>query len=101
VTLTPRAAERIGLETTPVRTESLYGNDKVVPFEAVIWDPDGQAWAYMSTQPLVFIRSPLSIARITDQDEAVLTAGPPLGTLVVTQGAPELYGAELGVGGED
>ena len=29
---------------------------------------------------------------------AWLSAGPPVGTTVVTVGVPELYGAELGVG---
>jgi hypothetical protein len=33
-----------------------------------------------------------------DGDTAVLTAGPPAGTEVVTGGASELSGAEVGVG---
>ena len=32
-------------------------------------------------------------------DVAHISAGPPTGTLVVTTGAAELYGAEIGVGG--
>ena len=33
-------------------------------------------------------------------DTAVLSTGPPVGADVVTLGATELYGVEIGVGGE-
>jgi hypothetical protein len=35
-----------------------------------------------------------------DGGTAYLRAGPAVGTMVVTVGVPELYGAEFGVGGE-
>ena len=52
----------------------------------------------IDTAPLVYLRAEITIDEITGET-AVLSAGPPIGTSVVTTGAAELYGAEIGVGG--
>ena len=44
-------------------------------------------------------RAPITVDRV-DGETAYLVKGPAVGTAVVTVGAPELYGAEYGVGGE-
>jgi hypothetical protein len=67
---------------------------KVVPYSAVYYDAKGSAWVYVSPQPLVFIRERIGVERIAGE-LAVLTEGPPVGTAVVTVGAPLLYGAEI------
>ena len=67
---------------------------KVVPYDAVWYDNKGKAWVYASTEHLVYVRMPIDIERI-EGDLAVLKDGPPLGTQVVTTGAPLLYGAEV------
>jgi hypothetical protein len=73
---------------------------RVVPYAAVIYDPEGKTWVYTEPKPLTFVRAPVSVAYI-DGDLAVLSEGGPAdGTAVVTVGVPELYGTELGVGDE-
>jgi hypothetical protein len=95
LTLSERAAQRLGLQTAAVEDR---GAQKVVPYGAVIYDADGATWAYVASEPLVFQRASIAIETISG-DEALLTDGPATGTPVVTVGAAELYGAETGVGG--
>jgi hypothetical protein len=98
VTLTARAAERIGIETTQVREEVVTSADgavtrKVVPYGALMYDKKGDTWTFTNPQPLVYVRQPIAVERI-DGDRVVLAEGPPAGTAVVTVGAAELMGAE-------
>jgi hypothetical protein len=96
--LQPEAAERIGIETSSVREVSRAdGPRKVVDYAAVIYDPDGQASVYVNTEPLVFVRHPVTVEYING-DLAVLSDGPPLDADVVTQGVAELFGIEFGIG---
>lgn len=84
---------------TPVLVElPLAGTERlVVPYSAVVYDPIGQTWTYTNPEPLVFVRSPISIVFI-DGGEAILSDGPPPGTEVVIVGSAELFGVESGVG---
>lgn len=93
VTLTERAAERVDLQTAPVEMD---GQRLVVPFSAVIVDPEGTFWVYTNPESLVFLRHEITIEH-EEGDQVFLTEGPPPGTNVVTVGVPELYGAETGV----
>lgn len=95
LTLSTHAAARLDVTTAEVRQD---GSRWVIPYGAVIYDAKGLTWAYTVVEPLTFERAPIAIERITDSD-AILTEGPPAGTLVVSVGAEELYGAETGVGG--
>jgi hypothetical protein len=95
LTLTARAAERLGIETAEVEDRE---GEKVVPYASVIYDAEGETWAYVATEPLSFERAPIAVESISG-DEAVLSDGPAAGTPVVIVGAAELYGAETGVGG--
>jgi hypothetical protein len=67
---------------------------KAVPYSAVYYDAKGNPWLYVNPAPLVFHRAPVVVERIAGAF-AVLKEGPPLGTAVVTVGAPLLYGAEI------
>jgi hypothetical protein len=99
ITLTSRAAERLGIETAPVEEKTVGGREAlVVPYGAILYDAEGVSWAYTSTDSLKFVREEIVVDRI-DGDEAVLSDGPTPGTLVVTVGAAELWGTETGVGG--
>lgn len=69
----------------------------VVPYSAVIYDLQGATWVYVSPEPLVFVREPVTIDYIQG-DLAVLSEGPDIGTEVATVGVAELYGADTGVG---
>ena len=70
---------------------------KVVPYSAILYDAHGQAWVYTNPEPLAFVRHRVTIEHV-DDDKAVLGDGPDVGTKIVTVGAAELFGAELGVG---
>jgi hypothetical protein len=96
ITLTARAAERLGIETTAVEVGA--GPTLAVPYGAVLYDSSGDAWMYTSPEALVYVRAPIVVDEIAD-GVAVLSEGPEPGTLVVTVGAAELYGTETGVGG--
>jgi hypothetical protein len=67
---------------------------KVVPYSAVYYDAKGTPWLYLNPEPLVFQRERIGIERISG-DLAVLSEGPPVGTRVVSIGAPLLYGTEI------
>lgn len=69
----------------------------VIPYAAVIYDLNGNTWTYTNPQPLTFVREPITVDYI-EGELAVLSAGPPIGTTVVTVGVAELYGTETGVG---
>jgi hypothetical protein len=95
VTLTAKAAERLGMETAQV--EKMGAARTVVPYGAVLYDAHGDTWVYTSPQPLVFVRHAIRIETI-EGDRAILSEGPPAGTAVVTFGAAELLGTEFEVG---
>jgi multidrug efflux pump subunit AcrA (membrane-fusion protein) len=70
---------------------------KVVPYSAILYDFQGDTWAYSNPEPRVFIRHAVAVEHV-DKDLAILTEGPPLGTRVVTAGATELLSMEQKIG---
>jgi hypothetical protein len=66
----------------------------------LIYDADGAASVYTNPEPLVYVRAPVTVEEINN-GQAQLNAGPPSGTAVVTVGAPELYGIDSGIGGNE
>jgi hypothetical protein len=95
VVLTDLAARRLDIQTEPVRTEEADGVQRIlIPYAAVIYDLEGQAWVYTSPAPLTFVRADIDVDSI-EGDTAVLSSGPLAGTPVVTVGGAELYGAEF------
>jgi hypothetical protein len=98
VTLTPKAVERLGIRTTPIGEATVAGKKrKVIPYGAVLYDAEGKTSVYVSPAPNTYVRQPITVDFI-EGDRAVLVAGPPAGTAIVTVGASELYGTETGVG---
>lgn len=100
VTLTPKAMERIDLQTGEVRMASVSRSSaarKVVPYAAVLYDADGATWVYTMPEPNTFVRAEVMVDYI-EGNLAVLTDGPPAGTQVVTVGGMELFGTEFEVG---
>lgn len=99
LTVSQKAADRLGIETVAVTEQPVDGVSRlVVPYAAILYDAAGATWAYTNPEGLVFVRAQLTVDRI-EGDVVVLTSGPPVGMRVVTVGGPELYGAETGVGG--
>jgi hypothetical protein len=98
LTLTPKAVERLGIQTAPVREETVAGKRrKVVPYGAVLYLADGKTSVYVTSAANVYVREPITVDHI-EGDRAILSAGPAAGTMVVTVGTAELYGTETGVG---
>ena len=93
VVLSADAAKLLGVETAPVHAAA--GGKRLIPFAAVLYDPNGKTWTYTSPKPLVFVRRDIRVDRI-DGERAILSAGPPTGTPVVTVGATEIWGVEYG-----
>jgi hypothetical protein len=97
VTLAPYAAARLGLRMAPIGGVT---GAETVPYGAVLYDSDGKSWVYVSPKPRTYVRTRIVIADVVG-DEVTLSAGPAVGTSVVTRGAAELYGAEAEIGAEE
>ena len=107
VVLVPRAVERLGITTAEVRTASPQEREGLVPagqaartaipFEAVLYDKAGAPFTYTNPKGWEYVRHPITLDGIKN-NVAVMSAGPPPGTWVVTVGGIELYGAETGGG---
>ena len=100
LTLTPKAMERIDIQTAFVREARVSRSSeprKVVPYAAVLYDAAGRTWVYTRPEPRSFVRHEITVDYI-EGSLAVLSAGPPVGTEVVTVGGTELFGTEFEVG---
>lgn len=98
VTLTPLAADRIGIQIAEASDQEIAGAKvRVVPYSALVYDPDGSAFVYTNPEPLVFIRAAVTVDRI-DGEFAIISKGPEAGTKVASVGGALLYGTEHGVG---
>jgi hypothetical protein len=89
-------AKKVGLQTAVIRRD---GEQKVMPYAALLYDGEGNAFAYTSPKPLTFVRKDVTVDRV-EGNRVVLAEGPPAGTRVVTTGADEVYGTEVGVEAE-
>jgi hypothetical protein len=91
VRLSEDTAEKIDLQTAEVRAN---GRGTVIPHAALIYSPEGRAFVYTRPEPLTYVRAPIEVDSVVD-DRALLSAGPPPGTVVVTVGAAELLATEF------
>lgn len=92
-TLQLRPSQRIGVELPMSKSEM----SRVVPGGAILYDVYGNTWVYLQTGQRQYTRSRVAI-RFIEGDQAVLSAGPDAGLLVVVDGAAELFGTEFGAG---
>lgn len=101
ITLTTRAAERLGIATIEVAPTAAGGRSQI-PYSSVFYDAKGDAWAYVADgESRTFVRHAITVADIVADaagDFAILAEGPGPGTLVVSVGVAELFGAEFEVG---
>ena len=95
VTLTPTAAERLGVQIDEVR-EDMSGH-RIVPYTAVLYDLTGGAWVYVHSDPMAFVRQSIKIDTIKGNN-VYLSDGPSLGTKVLAAAVPQVFGTEKGVG---
>lgn len=102
VTLSAAAYERLGIKTAPVRSSARGTTSaglRVLPLAAMLYDAEGNTWVFTTTEDRVFVRAAITLHHV-EGELAYLEAGPAVGISVVTVGAAQLWGAELGVGGE-
>jgi hypothetical protein len=95
ITLTPKAAERLGILIDEVRVDP--SGRRIVPYASVLYDLTGKTWVYISADPLTFVRGAVEIDMIKG-DNVYLSDGPPAGTKVLAAGVSEVFGTEVKVG---
>lgn len=95
VTLTPKAAERLGILIDEVRVDP--SGRRIIPYASVLYDLTGKTWVYISADPLTFVRGAVVIDTIKG-DNVYLSDGPPAGTKVLAVGVPQVFGTEVKVG---
>ena len=95
VTLAEEGATLIGLETAIAQPAAPH---TTVPYAALIYDGQGLSWVYTTVRPLTYLRVKVVVDRI-EGDLVMLSGGLAPGSEVVTVGAAEVYGAELGISG--
>jgi len=105
VQLTERAMRRLGIATSAIRAAKVTladrtGRYKVIPYSAVVYDANGSTWAYLTTAARTFVRQRITVGAI-EGSNAILTAGPAVGSAVVSVGASELLGTEYNISGEE
>jgi len=88
-----RPGQRVGIEL-PMSTEV---EAKIVPAASVLYDIYGGTWVYTVIEPLRYVRQRVTVLWF-DGSEAILQKGPNAGTMVVADGAAELFGTEFGPG---
>jgi hypothetical protein len=90
VTMADETAGLLPVETTEVR---LNGKQKVIPHDALIYNPDGDVFVYSKPKSETYVRRPVRVDRVSG-DRVWLSAGPEAGTTIVTTGSAELLATE-------
>ncbi len=88
-----RPGQRIGIEL-PMNSEV---EATLVPSASVLYDIHGGTWVYTLKEQQKFVRKRVTVLWF-DGSQAVLQKGPSAGTMVVADGAAELFGTEFGPG---
>lgn len=96
ITLSQRAIERLELSTDTVKPAG-DGAGVLIPYAALLYEPDGKTWVYANPEPRVYERQPVTVTKV-EAGVVTASAGPPEGTAVVTVGGAELFGAEFNTG---
>jgi hypothetical protein len=95
MSLTPKAAERLGVQIDEVRVDP--SGRRIVPYSSIFYDLNGGTWVYVHTDPMSFVRETVKIDTIKGEN-VYLNDGPPPGAKVLATGVPQIFGIEMGVG---
>ncbi|HEU4666471.1 MAG TPA: hypothetical protein VFS79_02325 [Arthrobacter sp.] len=96
ITLSQRAIERLDLVTDTVKPAPA-GAGVLLPYAALLYDAQGKTWVYANPEPRVFERQAVTVSKV-EAGVVTASAGPAVGTPVVTVAAAELFGAEFVTG---
>lgn len=91
VTLTQTGADQVGIKTQPVSGTSELSE---LPYASLLYDSDGTTFVYVSPKPLTFTYQKINLVKIVGE-RIYFTAGPKVGTQVVTRGVPQVHGADI------
>jgi hypothetical protein len=89
-----RPGERVSV-AVPLRSGT--SEQLVVPWSAILHDAQGGTWVYEQVKPLVYTRRRVDLSHVQGEN-AILARGPAPGTMIVVEGAVELFGTEFGAG---
>ncbi|MET1064263.1 MAG: hypothetical protein ABWX85_04775 [Arthrobacter sp.] len=95
LTVTEHGLARIDLKTEPVAAGA--GTDVLLPYASLLYDANGKTWVYTNPAPRVFERQAVTVTKV-EAGVVTASAGPAVGTPVVTVGAVELFGTEFNTG---
>ena len=95
LTVTEHGLTRIDLKTEPVAAGT--GTDVLLPYASLLYDANGKTWVYTNPAPRVFERQAVTVTKV-EAGVVTASAGPAVGTSVVTVGAVELFGTEFNTG---
>jgi hypothetical protein len=95
VVLTPLGAQRASLQTAVAAPAGVPGQ-AVVPYSALLYQPDGSSVIYTVTGALTYTLVRVAVASIQGNDVYLTGLAP--GTTVVSVGGEELLGVQDGVG---
>ena len=82
--------------TMPLNSNASY---RVVPWSAVVFDIYGGSWVYQRMAPQTYVRQRVEIEFVDKTESNAFAAyqrGPAIGSEIVTDGAAEIFGTELG-----
>jgi RND family efflux transporter MFP subunit len=83
-------------ERMTVRVKLQGGSQqRLLPWSAVMHDINGGTWVYENTAEHTYVRRRVQVRYVVD-GLAVLESGPPTGAKIVTAGAVEMWGTEMG-----
>ncbi|MGZ8769455.1 MAG: hypothetical protein ACXWXJ_00475 [Aeromicrobium sp.] len=95
ITLTQTGMDQIGLKTETVGGSK---DERVIPYASLLYEADGEVtYVYVNSEGRSYERKDVKVIKV-DGDQVLISDGPSVGTKVVTQGAPQLHGAELEFG---
>jgi hypothetical protein len=97
LTLSEAAESRLGIETGQV---TIGPSGLEIPYSALVYAADGSTWVFVQTDERTYQRAAVSVAA-KNGDAMSIRSGPSAGTAVVTVGAAELVGVEIGIDGEE
>jgi ABC-type oligopeptide transport system substrate-binding subunit len=96
ITLSQRAIDRLQLLTDTAKPVP-GGAGVLLPYAALLYDAQGKTWVYVNTEPRVYQRQAVTVTKV-EAGAVTASAGPAAGTVLVTVGAAELFGAEFNTG---
>lgn len=91
----PNQAWQLGQKVQVLVPLKQNGESLLVPWSAVVFDIYGGTWVYEKSAPHTFVRKRVQVSFLHGS-EAVLASGPTPGSEIVSQGAAELFGTEVG-----